>query len=116
MIGAIVSPERARRIGWTAQKSQVREGAGNHFRIRNDARTLRAQVVAVSDNFVGEPGESMLFNVPTLPAVVEPGNWLPLAAHQILGQDPIAVTVCWRQAKLGSEKFGAREYVAKIYL
>lgn len=107
---------RERTIGWSAEQSQVYENRRGHYRMRNDSRGLRARVLRVEDNFVGENGESMTFKLPTLPAIVEPGNWMPVSAHQILGQEPLALTIYWQQAKLGSDAFKRKTHSAKIYM
>lgn len=107
---------RERVIGWTAQKSQVKTKSDGHYRVRNDSRGIRARVISVEDNFVGDENESMIFGLPTLPAIVEPGNWLPVSAHQILGQEPLALTIKWQQAKAGSDSFDDRVRSASIYL
>jgi hypothetical protein len=106
---------KERIIGWSAAKSQVRD---IDHRLINTSHGLIAEVVDLNDNFVGSSGqpETMIRFAPTLPVEVIPQNWMPIGAHQILGAEPIAISIRWRQKRVGARKFRPRVYSASIFL
>lgn len=102
-------------IGWSAAKSQVRD---IDHRLVNSSRGLVAEVEALNDNFIDPSGqrESMIRFAPSLPVEVMPQNWIPIGAHQIVGAEPIAIEIAWRQKRLGSKSFRGRVRSASIFL
>lgn len=106
---------KERTIGWSAAKSNVRE---IDHRLINTSRSLVAEVVALSDNFVDPTGqrETMIRFAPTLPVEVAPQNWMPVGAHQVLGAEPIAIRLYWRQKRSGAKRFRGRVHSASIFL
>jgi len=102
-------------IGWTAAKSQVRDA---DHRLINTSRGLVAEVIAVNDNFIDPTGkrDTMIRFAPSLPVEVMPHNWMPIGAHQILGAEPIAIRISWRQKRLGAKEFRRRVHSGSVFL
>lgn len=97
---------RERLIGWATDRSNVRDA---DHRIINLSRGLVAEVVDLRTNGLGPRF------APRLPAEILPQNWVPIGVHQLMEGEPIAVTITWRQKKLGQAEFKKGLYQATIY-
>lgn len=89
------------------------------YRIRNTSARLTAFVITVNDGYFGEVtgrGDSAIYALPALPIVIEPQNWIPISAHQILNRERLRITIEWHHQRDAESPPRPRVHRAKVFL
>jgi len=105
----------ARHVEWQLSNERTPEGRRSEtWRLVNTASGVRAEVVAFEN--VSDGSRDALRESAPLPAVIEPGHWLPFNhSRSMVSPNPTVVRVTWREGA-PHRRFRRRRYTSTLFI